>query len=471
MNLILVIIDSLRKDHVGAYGNEWIHTPNLDSFFSESMRFTSAYPESLPTLPMRRSIHTGIRTFPFRGWKGQPTSYPLTTMFGSKVWIPGWTAIPWEQKTLAEHLNEYNYDSGYFTDCFHQDYAGMNFHRGFHAWEMIRGQEWDCWKTDPGMAKSDIAAKHFTKGMEWEKRKTWELTRYLTNNSHRQSEEDYFPAQVFRAATRWIEKNRDAENIFACVDCFDPHEPWDPPKHYRELYDPGYKGTEVIMPLYYDKADKYLTPEELNHMKAMYAGECSMVDRWFGFFMDTVRLLGLDKNSIIVVTSDHGHQLGEKNMTGKLPWGLMPCLLDLVMGIRHPQGEGAGKTCDAYAMNHDIMPTVLSMMGIDVPDQCEGENLWPVAMGKENSKRDHVSTIFKDYLWTANDSWALITRNNKTEMELYDIKKDPEYLKDVSADHPEVVEQMWKTLLEDAGGDIPIPEGASEAILEKGGMK
>ncbi|MBW2205566.1 MAG: sulfatase-like hydrolase/transferase, partial [Deltaproteobacteria bacterium] len=53
MNLILVIIDSLRQDHVGAYGNKWIKTPNLDAFCRESALFSRAYPESLPTLPFR----------------------------------------------------------------------------------------------------------------------------------------------------------------------------------------------------------------------------------------------------------------------------------------------------------------------------------------------------------------------------------------------------------------------------------
>ena len=120
MNLILIIIDSLRKDHVGAYGNEWIKTPNLDAFFRESVRFTRAYPESLPTLPMRRSTHTGKRIFPFRGWVGQPTSYPIKDIFKSNTWIPGWNPIPWEDRTMAEYLNDYNYVSGYFTDCFHQ---------------------------------------------------------------------------------------------------------------------------------------------------------------------------------------------------------------------------------------------------------------------------------------------------------------------------------------------------------------
>src|ERR687894_1496343 len=67
-NVVVVIIDTLRKDHLGAYGNPWIKTPNLDALAKESLRFTQAYPESLPTICARRAIHTGMRTWPFRDW-------------------------------------------------------------------------------------------------------------------------------------------------------------------------------------------------------------------------------------------------------------------------------------------------------------------------------------------------------------------------------------------------------------------
>src|SRR5918911_63956 len=98
MNVVLVILDSLRKDHVGAYGNDWIKTPNLDSLAKESLRFTRPYPESLPTICARRAIHTGFRTFPF---KAGPLEQAETPAYG---WLP----IPWDQRTLAEILQAEN---------------------------------------------------------------------------------------------------------------------------------------------------------------------------------------------------------------------------------------------------------------------------------------------------------------------------------------------------------------------------
>ena len=110
MNIVLVIFDTLRQDHVGAYGNRWIATPHLDRFAAESIRFTRCYPESLPTLPMRRSTHTGIRTFPYHGHRDYK---------GDFRGAPGWGPIPEDQDTVAELLTDAGYRCGFITDTYH----------------------------------------------------------------------------------------------------------------------------------------------------------------------------------------------------------------------------------------------------------------------------------------------------------------------------------------------------------------
>lgn len=75
MNIALVIIDSLRQDHVGCYANDWIKTPCLDSLAKESVVFAYCYPESLPILQVRRALHTGCRVFLFKNQK-LPTNNP-----------------------------------------------------------------------------------------------------------------------------------------------------------------------------------------------------------------------------------------------------------------------------------------------------------------------------------------------------------------------------------------------------------
>src|SRR5215208_7336269 len=110
VNVILVILDSLRKDHIGVYGNDRIQTPNLDALAGESLRFTQAYPESLPTICARRAIHTGLRTWPF---KDRPS-------WQKEVSLCGWLPIPDWQPTLAETLKDKDYRTALVTDTYHQ---------------------------------------------------------------------------------------------------------------------------------------------------------------------------------------------------------------------------------------------------------------------------------------------------------------------------------------------------------------
>jgi arylsulfatase A-like enzyme len=106
-----VIIDSLRKDHVGAYGNDWIKSPNLDTLARESLLFTRAHPEAMATIPARHAIHTGMRTWPTR-----PPYF-------------GWESIPSGQRILAEILSVEGYRTALVTDTYVQ--FPMNFGRGF----------------------------------------------------------------------------------------------------------------------------------------------------------------------------------------------------------------------------------------------------------------------------------------------------------------------------------------------------
>ncbi|MFP4073600.1 MAG: sulfatase-like hydrolase/transferase, partial [Actinomycetota bacterium] len=100
MNVIVVVLDTLRKDYVGAYGNEWVMTPTLDEIAARGTRFARVVPESLPTIPVRRALHTGMRTFPFRD---------VERHRGDTVGLLGWQRIPERQTTLAEMLSQSGY--------------------------------------------------------------------------------------------------------------------------------------------------------------------------------------------------------------------------------------------------------------------------------------------------------------------------------------------------------------------------
>jgi arylsulfatase A-like enzyme len=444
MNAILVILDSLRKDHVGAYGNAWIETPSLDALARESLRFTRAYPESIPTLPARRAIFTGMRTWPFRNW--EPPE-------GEDFMPAGWQHIPEEQTTLSEVLNlQQGFNTVLFSDTHHMFKAAMNFQRGFRVFDWIRGQERDRYR--PTMRVSQDKVDQLTvpgnsRSMEDKVRQ------YLANTHGRSSEEDWFAPRVFTMASEFLKTADRGQPFFLVVDCFDPHEPWDPPEEYVNLYgDENYDGPEPTVPEYDDAG--WIGERELERMRALYAAEVTMTDRWLGNFLDTLDSSDFADETALVVLSDHGVALGEHDATGKPFWALWPELIDIPYFVRHPEGKGGGETSDFFASTHDVAPTILGLLGIEPGSPMDGQDLSVIFDGAEPQERDHFTLGYDEYVWTRDDRYALISRNDGAEAKLYDLSEDPEMNTDIAGENPDVVDRMFdEYVIADAGGPLP----------------
>ena len=432
MNVILIILDTLRKDHVGAYGNDQIGTPTLDALAEEGLRFSRAYPEAMPTIPARRAIHTGMRTFPI-----EAPAY-------------GWTSIPEEQTTLAEILNREGYQTILVTDTYHQFYPYMNFGRGFKVYHRIRGQERDPYKDPSSVSEEEMRRRYIILGEGHKARQ------YLANiQGQRKTEEDWFAPKVFLGAMELLEGARRREPFFLVVDCYDPHEPWDPPDKYTRLYDPdGYEGKEPLNDNY--GKDDYLTDRQLLRMRALYSAEVTMTDRWLGNFLQRAQELEVMENTLLILLSDHGHALGEHGYTGKPAYALWPELTDIPFLIRHPEGKGAGETSDYYASTHDVAPTILSLLGIEPPKPMEGQDLSGLLDGKDPEPRDHFTSAYRDHVWSRDESYVMFARNDRAGARLYDARTDPQQARDLAEDDPETVERMFEEyVLKDAGGSLP----------------
>jgi arylsulfatase A-like enzyme len=448
MNIVVVCFDSLRQDHVGIYGNKWIQTPNLDAFAKEAVAFTRCYPESVPTLQFRRALHTGQRTFPF-----------LDTQFykGDVDPMPGWGPIPQEQDTVSEILGANGYRSAFITDAYHQFKASKNFHRGFDSYEFIRGQETDKYRSGPEIP-DDVVEKHLNAASKDNEAIKAFLKKYLMNVSDRKSEEDYFPAKVFNKASQWLLENQTADKILMVVDSFDPHEPWDPPEYYRKLYDPDDDTVDHIQSLYCTWEGN-ISERELKRMKANYAGEVTMCDRWFGHFMEALKLSGRLDDTVVMVVSDHGHNLGydpgDKGYISKQGYPMTRGVCDLVCIIRHPSGEGAGSVCDKLIYNVDLPYTLLNMAGIEPPEVMQGMDVWPAVLDPSIATRDYVTIAWGPAITVINDQWWYNANIWGEGSLLYNIKTDPEHVDNLAEQHPGVCEQMRELAIKDAGGSIP----------------
>jgi arylsulfatase A-like enzyme len=442
MNVIVVILDSLRTDHVGAYGNDRIRTPNLDALAGESLRFTRAYPESIPTLCARRAVHTGLRTWPFRNW--EPPE-------GEDFMPAGWQRIPESQTTFPEILAERQVSTVLLSDTQHLFKASMNFQRGFAVYDWIRGQERDHYRPTTRVSQEQIE-KYVVPGND--ESMVEKVRQYLANTANRTSEEDWFAPRVFTMATQFLQTAEKGQPFLLMVDCFDPHEPWDPPGEYVSLYDEGYDGPEPIVPNYADAG--WIGERELERMKALYAAEVTMTDRWLGNFLDKLDTTGLAENTLLILLSDHGVALGEHNATGKPFWALYPELTDIPFFIRHPEGKGAGQTSDYFASTHDVAPTALSFMGMEPEEPMDGQDLTVLLDGGEPAARQHFTLGYHDYVWTRDDRYVMVSRNDGSEAKLFDLTTDPEMNRDIAASNGDLVDRMWNDyVLADAGGPLP----------------
>ncbi len=447
MNIIVIVADSLRYDHVGCCGGRAM-TPNIDAFAAEAMAFDQAYSENLPTLPCRTAWWTGRHLFTQRGWQHFE---------------------PWDY-LLAEVLWDKGFTSALVTDVYHMHKPVFNCGRGFDTTCFIRGQEYDPWVVED--VPVDLDARHRLRGDDSDKLWKPRFAQYLRNTARFEREDDYFAARVVTEACRWLDHvtERQRDHLFLWVDCFDPHEPWDPPEPYRSMYDPDYQGQDLIDPVPGPVAG-YLTPAELAHTFALYAGEVSFVDHWVGVLLDRVRALGLWDNSLIMFTSDHGEPFGEHGIVRKArPWGYEE-LAHIPWLVRAPGGVGAGQRSDAFVQPPDMMPTVLDLLGIPTTLELHykapirltfpqdmtvsksevtlhGKSMVPLLEGEAERIRDFAVTAHHRAEWTirtADWTFMLPLRGDRAP-ELYSRQTDPAEQANVLADHPDVADALELTL-------------------------
>ena len=441
MNVALVILDSLRKDHLGVYGNDRVQTPNLDAFAGEGFRFTRAYPESLPTICARRAIHTGLRTFPFKH---------IVELPGETFQPAGWQPIPEDQITLSETLVNQGYTTVLYSDTQPMFHPSMNFQRGFRVFDWIRGQERDRFRPK-AMAPEDVVERNTVAGND--EGMVSKVQQHVANTRDRKGEEDYFAPRVFTRGMEFMERSEEGQPFFLVLDSFDPHEPWDPPEEYASMYSDGYDGRDPIVPNY--GGSEWIQEAELERMRALYAGEVTMVDRWFGRFMDKMEETGRLDDTALVVLSDHGVALGEHGFTGKPFNALWPELTDIPFMIRHPEGLGAGGTSDFFASTHDVATTILGLVGLLPAQQLDGQFLSILLEGGELAPRDHFTLAYNDYVWARDDRYAMFCRSDRSDARLYDLQEDPGMNEDLAGGDRGRVRRMFEDyVLADAGGSL-----------------
>lgn len=430
MNIIQIVSDTFRRDHLGAYGNGEIRTKYLNKFAEESMVFDRAYIASFPTIPNRHDLFTGRYTFTYSTW----------------------SPLPREEVILSQLLRQAGYVTMLIVDTFHMIKNGYYFDRGFDGWWWIRGQEVDRYMTHP---TNDSPQRKKAIG-----------TQYLQNVSSRRFESDYFVAQTMTAAVKWLELNYDQhEKFFLHVDTFDPHEPWDPPLWYTKMYEPTYEGEAVMgaayVPGFRRPTTDCMPEDDLNRIRAMYAGEVTLVDRWIGMLLQKIEDLGLLEDTAVMFTTDHGTYLGEHGYIHKRRNRLYEEVAHIPMIIRLPDSEGTpiGRT-GTIVQSPDLTPTILELAEVDPPPTVQAKSLLPIMNGEEIEERDiavsaNARTLLKGLpygITVTSKEWALLAAGSNDSIaddveesakaELYHLTTDPQQARNLIDEKKEIADEL-----------------------------
>jgi arylsulfatase A-like enzyme len=452
LNVLLIVTDSTRRDFVSAYdGDDLAHTPNLDSLAKEGLLFNRAVPEAMPTVAVRRALLTGTRSFPFRDWKVAP-KLPQ---------FPGWSPIPPYKRIFTEFMEAAGIETAYVTD--NPFLIGPRFERFRktldHEKSIFDQGEYRSWNI--GVDKSKVASKEqianyllpALAGTEAEKR-----IRENVGFNEGRSGDELSGARTLKAGLEVLRRLKDKQPFFLGVDAFDPHEAWNVPTAFRLRFK-DHQGVEPILPFktpYSKVEDLEVTEEQVQRVRELYAGELTYIDSWIGRLLNLLDDLGLADRTVVYYLSDHGILLGEHGLMGKANSMLGKEIHQVPYMIRHPEGKRAGSKSDYFVSTHDVAPTLLSFQGITVPGRMEGEDLTVMFEGADPPERDYWTTAYADQVAAGDGRYLLIADNQGKERRLFDTEADPDEENDVAGDNPDVVDRLWRNIVNDAGGTMPV---------------
>jgi arylsulfatase A-like enzyme/tetratricopeptide (TPR) repeat protein len=384
-NVLLISIDTLRADHVSAYGFPRPTTPNIDAVAREGVLFKNVHTPVPMTLPAHVSMLTGTL----------PPTHGLRDNLLSR--------LPEGSLTLAEMLKARGFTTGAVVSTFVLD-RRFGTSQGFDSYD------------DRFQAVHKIGDLSERKGDE-----------------------------AARVATEWLDAHKD-RSFFLFLHFYDPHDPYEPPEPFATKWK--------------------------DHP---YEGEVAFADHGVGEVVEKLKQLGLYDSTLVVITGDHGEMLGEH---GELNHGffIYEGALRVPLVVRVPKSEGAGRQIDHPASLIDIVPTVLSQVGAEVPKEVQGVDLspWIAGQGAGGAARPlYAETVTPTRYYGANsligviaDGWKYIETSRP---ELYDLRSDPAEAVNLFAREPARADALGRTLVAilTAAGRAPGPAPQSAALDEE----
>ena len=411
MNVVLMVIDTLRADHLGCYGYFRDTSPRIDRLAAEGIRFEDSYASGINTGTAFTGIHTGLYPIHHRVYNTTPPDLILD-----------------ELPTMAETLRANGFTTAAFDNLAHN-----------------RG-----WVRDP---------VHFYRGFEY----------YISDVSRPQdwgSRGESVQAGWYNARMiPWIEQHA-GEPFFIFAHYWDPHQPYMQPEPFRTRYRhtpgdrtdlevreapegyhyvPGW-GKEDELFEGYAVVREHRSPGSTPRREAsidLYDGAIAYVDQAIGEVVESLRKAEILDETLVVVTGDHGELLGQHGVYSHVH--LYEGNIHVPLVVRYPSALPRGKQIRGLCGHVDLSPTILDLAGIKNPPPGDGMSLLPLIEGGE-AREALFSEDGGGLRAIRMGDWKLILYCEDEGTELYNVVRDPMEVIDRTQEEPERAKELRERL-------------------------
>ncbi|MFK7991758.1 MAG: sulfatase-like hydrolase/transferase [Sandaracinaceae bacterium] len=416
-NILFIVVDTLRADHLPTYGYDEGSTPNVDRFMEDAVRYNQAFANASWTRPSFASIMTG--------------RYPSSHGVMAKS-----DALPDEVVTMAEALQEGGYETGGIVTNFNVE-PRYNFHQGFDDYRFLETEN-VLWADAAGAQLLFIQLA----------RRVVEKGRAAFGGVQVESFYQDAPT-VNRELLTSIDAAPEGQPWFRFVGYMDPHDPY---------FEHPYNGVG-----YSRAAHQEPDPEDAERLRGLYDGEITYWDEHFGQLMDDLRERGLYDDTLIVIPADHGEEFHEH---GGFWHGttLYDEQVHVPLLVKLPGNERAGTHVSHWVQSIDLMPSVLRRVGLEVPEGVQGGSI-EEGTTRVFAEESHEGNVLASVRELRNfEELKIITANEGNPrglepVEMYRVADDIGEQNNVADENPESTRGMVSTLGE-------AREAAAEGAVE-----
>lgn len=412
-NVLLIFTDDHGQWAVGSYGNEEVHTPNMDRLATEGMRFTRGFTKPVCS-PSRAMLLTGL----YSHRVGIPDFIP----HGNPV-VSG-NGLPPGTPTIASILKKEGYDTA-LVGKWHLGYGGRYLPERF-GFDVAEGFRYIA----PGREIDSVGKIPFLVAGE-------EVERFRHDPNHTDVLAD--------RAIEFLQADRRGRPFFLFLSIYLPHLPWDAVKEEDRAH---YEGREL------DVGDATGDPGKVRELRREYYANISCADRNIGRVLEAIDDLGLTDDTLVFFIGDNGFNVGQHGLLGKGNARDLenverrPNMLDhsvlVPFLVRWPGVVEPGSVSDAIVATIDVLPTLSGIVGQPDAVRTDGRSLLPILRGETPAdwrdawldnydmrylKPDHMRMIRTNH-------WKLVTHSTAGH-ELFDLKNDPEEMENLYS-RPEV---------------------------------